>query len=133
MTAAPKKKVLVVDDSHDALDLFEVYLYGTYEVTTALNGFEGLRAARETAPDLIITDIMMPVVDGIKLLSSLREDQKTARIPVIATTSFIKKSNVKSLLSLGFSAVITKPIDRNAIVDAVGKALAQRPAEAGET
>ncbi len=133
MTAAPKKKVLVVDDSHDALDLLEVFLYGTYEVTTALNGFEGLRAARETAPDLVITDIMMPVVDGIKLLSSLREDQKTARIPVIATTSFIKKSNVKSLLSLGFSAVITKPIDRNAIVDAVGKALAQRPAEAGET
>ncbi|HMD67770.1 MAG TPA: response regulator [Chitinivibrionales bacterium] len=132
MTAALKKKVLVVDDSHDALDLLEVFLYGTYDVSTALNGFEGLRAARETAPDLIITDIMMPVVDGIKLLNSLREDQKTARIPVIATTSFIKKSNVKSLLSLGFSAVITKPIDRNAIVDAVGKALAQRPAEAGE-
>jgi CheY-like chemotaxis protein len=132
VTAALKKKVLVVDDSHDALDLLEVFLYGTYDVSTALNGFEGLRAARETAPDLIITDIMMPVVDGIKLLNSLREDQKTARIPVIATTSFIKKSNVKSLLSLGFSAVITKPIDRNAIVDAVGKALAQRPAEAGE-
>jgi CheY-like chemotaxis protein len=133
VTAVPRKKVLVVDDSHDILDLLEVFLYGKYDVATALNGFEGLKAARETVPDLVITDIMMPVVDGIKFLGSLREDQKTARIPVIAITSFIKKSNVKSLLSLGFSAVITKPIDRNAILVTVGKTLAPLPPEAGET
>jgi CheY-like chemotaxis protein len=132
VTAAPRKKVLVVDDSHDILDLIEVFLYGRYDVKTALNGFEGLRAARETAPDLIITDIMMPVVDGIKFLSSLREDQKTARIPVIAITSFIKKANVKSLLSLGFSSVITKPFDRDTIAGAVETSLAQRLTEAGE-
>ena len=133
MTAVPRKKVLVVDDSHDILDLLEVFLYGTYEVSTALNGFEGLRAAREGAPDLVITDIMMPVVDGIKLLSSLREDAATARIPVIAITSFIKKANIKSLLSLGFSTVITKPFDREAIVGAVAKTLSERGAASGET
>jgi|WetSurMetagenome_2_1015567.scaffolds.fasta_scaffold00108_6 CheY-like chemotaxis protein len=132
MTDAPKKKVLVVDDNHDILDLLEVFLYGAYDVTTALNGFEGLKTARETAPDLIITDIMMPVIDGIKFLNSLREDRTTATIPVVAITSFIKKSNIKSLLSLGFSAVITKPFDRDAIVGSVEKALARPQAEASD-
>ncbi len=118
-------KILIVDDNHDILDLLEVFLYGAYELITALNGFEGLKTAREKRPDLIITDIMMPVMDGIKLLNSLRGDPNTASIPVIAITSFIKKSNVKSLLSMGFSTVIVKPYTRETIVGSVDKTLAK--------
>jgi CheY-like chemotaxis protein len=125
MTRSARKKILVVDDNHDILDLLEVFLYGKYDLSTALNGFEGLKAAREVTPELIITDIMMPVMDGIKFFNSLREDQKTAAVPVIAITSFIKKSNIKSLLSMGFSAVITKPLDRNAILSSVEKTLSK--------
>lgn len=116
-----KKKVLLVDDSHDILDLLEVYLYGGYTLITALNGFEGLKTARELSPDLIITDIMMPVMDGIKLLNSLKEDPKTARIPVIAITSFIKKTNIKSLVSMGFSGVVSKPFSRDSIIAVIEK------------
>jgi CheY-like chemotaxis protein len=119
-----RKKVLLVDDNHDILDLLEVYLYRDYELIAALNGFEGLKTAREIGPDLIITDIMMPVMDGIKFLNSLREDKKTASIPVIAITSFIKKTNVKSLLSVGFTGVVSKPFARESVVSAVEKALA---------
>jgi CheY-like chemotaxis protein len=125
MTKPAKKKVLLVDDNHDILDLLEVFLYGKYDLITAINGFEGLKNARELQPDLIITDIMMPVMDGIKFLNSLREEPKTARIPVIAITSFIKKGNVKSLLSVGFSAVITKPFSRQTLTSTVEK-LAQQ-------
>ncbi len=125
MTQPARKKILMIDDSHDILDLLEVFLFGKYDLITALNGFEGLKIARETAPDLIITDIMMPVMDGIKLFNSLRDDPKTASIPVVAITSFVKKSNVKSLLSVGFSTVIAKPVAREAIVGAVQKILAQ--------
>jgi CheY-like chemotaxis protein len=123
MTAPVKKKVLIVDDNHDILDLLEVFLFGKYDCVTALNGFEALKTARELAPDLIITDIMMPVMDGIKFLNSLREDQKMAAVPVIAITSFVKKTNVKSLLSVGFSAVLTKPFSRDVIIGTVEKTL----------
>jgi CheY-like chemotaxis protein len=121
MTAPVKKKVLIVDDNHDILDLLEVFLFGKYDCVTALNGFEGLKTAHDLAPDLIITDIMMPVMDGIKFLNSLREDQKMAAVPVIAITSFAKKANIKSLLSVGFSAVLTKPFNRDVIIGAVEK------------
>jgi CheY-like chemotaxis protein len=123
MMAPVKKKVLIVDDNHDILDLLEVFLFGKYDCVTALNGFEGLKTARELAPDLIITDIMMPVMDGIKFLNSLREDQTMAAIPVIAITSFVKKTNVKSLMSVGFSAVLTKPFSRDVIIGTVEKTL----------
>jgi CheY-like chemotaxis protein len=123
MTAPVKKKVLIVDDNHDMLDLLEVFLFGKYDCVTALNGFEGLKTARELAPDLIITDIMMPVMDGIKFFNSLHEDQKMAAVPVIAITSFAKKANVKSLLSVGFSAVLTKPFSRDVIIGTVEKTL----------
>jgi CheY-like chemotaxis protein len=123
MTAPVKKKVLIVDDNHDILDLLEVFLFGKYDCVTALNGFEGLKTARELAPDLIITDIMMPVMDGIKFLNSLREDQTMAAVPVIAITSFVKKTNVKSLMSVGFSAVLTKPFTRDVIIGTVEKTL----------
>jgi CheY-like chemotaxis protein len=124
MTA--KKKILLVDDNHDILDLLEVYLFGSYDCITAVNGFEGLKTAREIVPDVIVTDIMMPVIDGIKFLSSLREDAKTASIPVIAVTSFIKKANKKSLLSLGFSGVVSKPFERSAIITMIEKSLAEK-------
>jgi CheY-like chemotaxis protein len=120
-----RRKVLLVDDNHDILDLLEVFLFGKFDCVTAINGFEGLKAAREIVPDVIVTDIMMPVLDGIKFLGSLREDAKTASIPVIAITSFIKKGNIKSLLSLGFSGVVTKPFEREAIIDMIEKSLGQ--------
>ena len=64
-------KVLLVDDNHDTLDLLELFLFKDFEVLTAMNGFEGLKRAEEEIPDLIITDIMMPVMDGIRFLTTL--------------------------------------------------------------
>jgi CheY-like chemotaxis protein len=119
------KKALLVDDDHDMLDLLEVYLCGDYEIHTALNGFEGLKLSDEILPDFIITDIMMPVMDGIKFLNNLRKQPKTTTIPVIAITSFAKKLNIKSLLNMGFNGVVSKPVDRDAILDAIHKSLAK--------
>jgi CheY-like chemotaxis protein len=113
------KKVLLIDDDHGILDLLEVYLYGDYEIITALNGFEGLKKADEFIPDFIITDIMMPVMDGIKFLNTLRKRQETANIPVIAITSFTKKINEKSLLNMGYNGVIFKPLKREAVLKAI--------------
>ncbi|MBD3344536.1 MAG: response regulator [Chitinivibrionales bacterium] len=114
-----KKKILVVDDDHDTLDLIEVVLFRKYEVITALNGFDGLNCAQEHMPDLIITDIMMPVMDGIRFINRLKKGTETRSIPVIALTSFIEKNPVKSLMTLGFNDVIPKPFDKDDIIKTV--------------
>jgi CheY-like chemotaxis protein len=118
-----KKKLLLVDDNHDILDLLEVFLYDDFEITSVLNGFEGLKTAEELVPDIIITDIMMPVMDGIKFLNSLRKKQKISTVPVIAITSFVKKLNVKSLLNMGFNGVVSKPFNREAILEVIQNVL----------
>lgn len=120
---AGNKKLLLVDDNHDILDLLEVFLYDDFEITSVLNGFEGLKTAEEVLPDLIITDIMMPVMDGIKFLNNLRKKPKIAQVPVIAITSFAKKLNVKSLLNMGFSGVVSKPFNREAILEVIADVL----------
>ena len=113
MTTAKKevvrKRILIVDDSHDTLDMMEIFLFKEFEIHTAQNGFEGLKQAQALLPNCIITDIMMPVMDGIKFFNNLRAREDTANIPVIAVTAFLKPITTKSLLAMGFSEVITKP------------------------
>jgi len=103
------KKILIIDDDHDSLDLLEVILFRDYELSTAVNGFEGLTKAQELRPDCILTDIMMPVMDGIGFINNLRKHPDLGKTPVIAVTSFTDKHPVKSLLNIGFSDVMSKP------------------------
>lgn len=116
-------KILLVDDNHDTLDLMEMYLYKEFEISTAMNGFEGLKRAEEELPDLIITDIMMPVMDGIRFFNNLKKIEKTSNIPVIAITSFVRKITKKSLINMGFNGVVSKPLVRQTVVDTVKKAI----------
>lgn len=118
-----QKKILLVDDNHDTLDLLEVFLYKEFEIVTALNGFEGLKKAEEELPDLIITDIMMPVMDGIRFFNHLRKNEQVCHIPIIAVTSFIRKLSQSSLLNMGFNGVVSKPLDRAAILNAIEKTI----------
>jgi len=124
-----RKTVLLVDDNHDILDLLEIYLYRDYDIATALNGFEGLEQARRHLPDCIITDIMMPVMDGIKFFNNLRKQEGAAAIPVIGVTSFIRTITIKSLLNMGFCKVLTKPLARDDVVRAVQEALDAKRAD----
>lgn len=118
-----KHTVLCIDDNLDTLDLLEVYLYRDFNVFTAGNGFEGMKKATELLPTLIITDIMMPGVDGIRLFNDLRKHQPTAAIPIVAITSFVKKITRKSLLSMGFNGVIAKPVDRAKLLSIIADIL----------
>jgi CheY-like chemotaxis protein len=126
-----RPSVLLIDDSIDTLDLIEVYLYRDFEITTAENGFAALKLARDHPPDLIITDIMMPVMDGIKLFNDLRRQESTAKIPVVAMTSFIKKITRKSLVNMGFNGVVTKPIERDRLIAIIARLLGLPPREDG--
>lgn len=80
--------VLVVDDSLTALTLVQaVFESEHYEVVTASDGMEGLEKVRQRLPDLIVTDSIMPGVDGFAFLRKLKEDPVTRQIPVIMLTS----------------------------------------------
>ncbi len=117
MTSLPK--ILIVDDDHDTLDLLEIYLYRKYDIITAINGFMGLTRAEEILPALVMTDISMPVMDGIGFFNGMRRNMKTQKIPVIAITSFGREHTAKSLLSMGFCGVINKPPESAAVIELV--------------
>jgi CheY-like chemotaxis protein len=123
-----KKKILLIDDNNDILDMLEIFLFKHYDVITAVNGFEALKKAEEEKPDGIITDILMPVMDGIKFYNTLKKNPAIAKIPVIAITSFLKKNSLKSLLSIGFADVISKPFNLGDILETVKKTL-EKPVE----
>ena len=125
---AVKKKIVVVDDDHDVLDLLEIFLYQNYDLYVALSGFDALKICEQITPACIITDIVMPTMDGIKLFNALRKKTKLAQVPIIAITSFGgRKHSVKSLTSMGFVNTIKKPFNRAKIVAAVEAAVAGTP------
>ena len=117
------KTILLVDDNQDTLDTLEIFLYKDYEIITAVNGFEGLKKAENEAPDLIMTDITMPVMDGINFFNQINKNEQTLHIPIIAVTSFDRDITKNSLLNMGFRAVVSKPFEKQAIIAAVDDAL----------
>ena len=125
-----RSKVLLVDDDHDMLDLLEIILYKDYEVITAMNGFEALKKVEEEALDLIITDIMMPVMNGIRLFNSLRKSAVARNVPVVAATAFSREYPAKSLANMGFSGIIAKPPDKAAVIELLARLLS--PTKSGE-
>lgn len=81
-------RILLVDDDHDFVSATRMVLESKYEVIVAYEGGEGLRKAREEAPDLIILDVMMPVKDGFTAAEQIKRDPQLSEIPVIMLTSY---------------------------------------------
>lgn len=104
-----KKKILLVDDDPDFIELIQLSLAGEFEVSTAMDGFEGIQKAAEILPDLILMDVIMPNVSGIEMVRMLTTEEDTKNIPVIVLTGthtgkgipelFKQESNVKQFLS----------------------------------
>ncbi len=117
------KRVLLVDDDPEILDLFEIYLYSSYEVITAENGFEALQKSKKLKPDCVITDIMMPTLDGIKFFNRFRKIEGLENVPVIAITAFTENLQEKSLRNIGFVTVLPKPITRHNLLHSLAEVL----------
>jgi len=106
-----KPKVLVVDDEPINIKLMMSVLKRDYEVITAYNGNEALKQVEYISPDLILLDIMMPGVDGYKVCSLLKDNEKTMSIPVIMVTALAEKEDRIKALKIGADDFMTKPID----------------------
>ena len=84
--------ILVVDDEEDVVEVLRIRLLKQgYQVEVASNGFEGLEFVRHHPVDLIILDIMMPVMDGTEMASRLRDDPATAHIPIIFLSAIMER------------------------------------------
>jgi putative two-component system response regulator len=106
-----KPTVLVIDDTPENLSLMSALLKDSYRVLVATSGERGLKIARgDTPPDLMLLDIMMPVMDGYQVLHELKTDPRTQTIPVIFLTSKAEEEDEEKGLNLGAVDYITKPI-----------------------
>lgn len=118
--------VLIVEDNEDLRNYIKQTMSVSYHVMEAKDGLEGKEMAIETVPDIIISDLMMPKMDGIELCDAIRGDQKTSHIPLILLTA---KANIESRLEglqSGADDYLTKPFDAEELLVRVKNLVEQR-------
>ena len=110
-------RILVVDDVADNVEILRMRLTSLgYEVVVAEDGEQALARVRETLPDLILLDIMMPKIDGLEVVRRLKADARLPFIPVILVTAKASPKDVVAGLDAGGDDYLTKPIDQGALV-----------------
>jgi class 3 adenylate cyclase len=110
-------RILVVDDIADNVEILRMRLTSLgYEVVVAEDGEQALARVRETLPDLILLDIMMPKIDGLEVVRRLKADARLPFIPVILVTAKASPKDVVAGLDAGGDDYLTKPIDQGALV-----------------
>lgn len=113
------KKILLIDDDEMLQELIAITIECEgHEVLKADNGRSGLEIVDQQHVDLIILDMMMPVMDGLSFLHWLR-DEKKSTIPVLALTGMGSDKNEKEIISAGATQVLFKPIEIDDLVEAV--------------
>lgn len=128
------QRILIVDDIDENLYFLEVLMKGNgFEVQSASNGAEALQLAKNSPPDLIVSDILMPVMDGYALCREWRADEQLRQIPFIFyTATFTEKKDEELALGLGADRFVIKPQEPNVLMDIISSVLAAtRPLEAG--
>jgi two-component system cell cycle response regulator DivK len=106
------ERVLVVEDNEKNMKLFRDVLQATgYTPLEASSGEEALALAAASAPALVLMDIQLPDIDGSEALRRLREDERTAGIPVLALTAQAMAGDRERFLAAGFDGYLSKPVD----------------------
>ena len=103
-------KILIVEDNPDMRDLLALRVQVTgYVPILAIDGKEGLKQASVEKPDLILMDMMMPIMDGWEAARRLRANPNTKNIPILATTALFRSEDLKACLDSGCNGYILKP------------------------
>lgn len=121
------KRILVIEDDYPVREnIVELLTAEGYDVVDAADGAEGVRAAWEKAPDLIICDVMMPRLDGFDTLTLLARDERTQSIPFIFLTARISREDQRRGMATGADDYITKPFTRSELLSAIQARLSKR-------
>ena len=118
-------KVLVVDDDPVIVRLLEVnFEMEGFDVVSAVDGMDGIEKARSEHPDIIVSDVMMPKLNGLELCVALKTDDATSAIPVVLLSAKAQVADIRAGLDAGANDYVTKPFEPLDLIDRVNKLLA---------
>lgn len=120
-----KTRLLLVDDEPDLVQMVSVRLKAAgYEVSTAYDGQEALEKVKESHPDLMILDLMLPKLDGYKVCRLLKLDERTRGIPILIFTARAQVEDVTLATECGADAYLTKPFEAKVLLGKLQELLA---------
>jgi putative nucleotidyltransferase with HDIG domain len=126
-TGKGQEEILILEDSKpQAQRLIGILREAGYSVIAARDGVEGLQALTESRPDLIISDIWMPRLDGYRFCNALKKDRELAHIPVILLTSLSEPKDIVEGLNSGADYYLTKPYNKSLLLSMVSSIIADR-------
>lgn len=124
-----EKTVLIVEDNEDNRIVYSTILrHHGFRVSEALDGEEGISKARNELPDVILMDISIPLIDGWEVTQTLKREQATSSIPVIALTAHAMPGDRERALKVGCDGYLAKPCEPRAVLAEVNRLLAERAA-----
>lgn len=119
-------KVLIADDEQDIKDVMQMYLEGQgYEVETAYDGLDTLDMVNTWQPQIVLLDIMMPVMDGISVCKKIKSDAATKDIKVVMVSAASKREKEGEAYQAGADGYVLKPFDPADLADIIEKTLAK--------
>ncbi|MHA7155744.1 response regulator [Arthrobacter sp. TMN-50] len=123
------RRILLVDDDDGIREVARTVLemVGGYDVDTASSGLEGLEKARNSPPDAIVLDVMMPGLDGPGTFVRLQEHEETRSVPVILLTAKTQEADRARFTSLGVAGVLAKPFDPMALSEQIAGIMGWAP------
>jgi len=108
MADTNRKKVLIIEDDNNIIQMYSMKFKEKYDVLTAKTGVEGLEVAKNEKPDIILLDVIIPQLDGFAVLAKLKEDASTKNVPVILLTNLGQESDRKKGIEKGAVEYLVK-------------------------
>lgn len=122
--SASKARILIVDDEADLVSVLRMGLeIEGFEVSSASDGEEGLRRAREDRPDLLVLDLMLPKMDGYKVCRALKFDERFKSMPIFILSARSGEQDRRLALDMGADLFVTKPYDMADLIARIGHKL----------
>ena len=116
--------ILVIEDDPSLRDTLRIHLSSAgYSVRVAADATEAIRSILTTVPDLVLSDVSLPYMDGFELLEVLRRDETTRSVPVILLTGLVDDDSYVKGIKLGATAYLTKPVLRDELLKTISGAL----------
>ena len=119
-------KILIVEDNEKNMKLVrDILRHNGHTTLEAVTGEEGVRLALSERPDLVLMDIQLPDIDGIEALRRIRAERGADAIPVVAVSASVMPDDQQKIVTSGFDAFVTKPINLKQFLDTVQRFLTQ--------
>ena len=125
-TSKNKQKILIVEEHKDTRMFLKMQFSNEYTVYQAKNGQEGIEMAKKVIPDLIITEAILPVIDGFELTKTIKEDMTTCHTPIILLTTLTNNEDIIKGMELGADDYIRKPFDIQVLMSKVRQLIKNR-------